>query len=163
MKRWTPQKKAALIVKMMKERANEKETATLYGLRVSELEVWKRQFLQGAQNALADEATDSSLLNANGPEAGEETPISQPSQESRGIVEIVDARTGRFLDVSEHGCTSIGYSKEELLAMSVMDVDPSWMPRRLRRPCKSCEESDLCLGKASTCEKMGRPCRLRET
>ena len=107
MKRWTPQEKAELIMKMMAERANEKETATLYGLRVAELEVWKRQFLQGAQSALADEDSDSSPLNANDAEGGEDAPISQPLQESQGIVEIVDARTGRFLDVSEHACTAL--------------------------------------------------------
>ncbi len=39
-------------------------------------------------------------------------------------VEVIDPATGRFLDVNERGCSELGYSREELLSLSVPDVDP---------------------------------------
>jgi len=38
--------------------------------------------------------------------------------------EIVDPATSRFLDVNERACLNLGYSREELLAMRVQDVNP---------------------------------------
>ncbi len=35
---------------------------------------------------------------------------------------------GCFLDVNESGCRRLGYTKEELLTMSVMDIDPDFPP-----------------------------------
>lgn len=32
---------------------------------------------------------------------------------------------GRFLDVNEAGCIALGYSREELLALSISDIDPN--------------------------------------
>jgi PAS domain S-box-containing protein len=40
------------------------------------------------------------------------------------IVEVVDPRTGRMLDVNERGRQELGYSREEFLGLSVWDVDP---------------------------------------
>ncbi|MFC1833843.1 PAS domain S-box protein [Thermodesulfobacteriota bacterium] len=37
---------------------------------------------------------------------------------------------GRFLEVNRSACTALGYERDELLAMSVSDVDPDAMPRR---------------------------------
>jgi len=38
-------------------------------------------------------------------------------------VEVIDPETGRFLDVNEMSCTASGYTREELLALSVPDVE----------------------------------------
>ena len=35
---------------------------------------------------------------------------------------------GYFLDVNESACRRLGYTKEELLTMSVMDIDPDFLP-----------------------------------
>ncbi|MBI5394016.1 MAG: PAS domain S-box protein [Verrucomicrobia bacterium] len=40
-------------------------------------------------------------------------------------IEVVDPQTGRFLDINEKGCMDAGYSREEFLALSVPDIDPT--------------------------------------
>jgi len=42
---------------------------------------------------------------------------------SNDAFQIIDPQTGRFLDVSERGCASLGRTREELLTMHVFDVD----------------------------------------
>jgi diguanylate cyclase (GGDEF)-like protein/PAS domain S-box-containing protein len=39
-------------------------------------------------------------------------------------IEIIDPATGHFLDVNNRACQDIGYSREELLNMSVFEIDP---------------------------------------
>jgi PAS domain S-box-containing protein len=41
---------------------------------------------------------------------------------SNDAIEVVDAETGRFLDVNETACRRLGYSREEMLALRVLDV-----------------------------------------
>jgi PAS domain S-box-containing protein len=43
---------------------------------------------------------------------------------SNDAIEVVDARTLRLLDVSESACASLGYRREELLGLSVFDINP---------------------------------------
>jgi len=42
---------------------------------------------------------------------------------SSDTIHVIDPETGRFLDVNETACLSSGYAREELLALSVFDVD----------------------------------------
>jgi PAS domain S-box-containing protein len=44
---------------------------------------------------------------------------------SNDAFEVIDPESGRFLDVSERGCTDLGYSREELLGLHVFEVDES--------------------------------------
>jgi PAS domain S-box-containing protein len=44
--------------------------------------------------------------------------------QSNDAVEVVDPETLRFLDVNEKACKDLGYSREELLAMTVFDINP---------------------------------------
>ena len=44
--------------------------------------------------------------------------------QSNDAVEVVDPETLRFLDVNETACRDLGYTREELLAMTVLDIDP---------------------------------------
>ena len=43
---------------------------------------------------------------------------------SNDAIEVVDPQTMRFIDVNETACTELGYTREELLSMSVFDIDP---------------------------------------
>jgi formate hydrogenlyase transcriptional activator len=44
--------------------------------------------------------------------------------QSNEAVEVVDPETLRFLDVNEKTCKDLGYSREELLTMTVFDINP---------------------------------------
>ncbi len=44
--------------------------------------------------------------------------------QSNDAVEVVDPTTLRFLDVNEKACKDLGYSREELLTMTVFDINP---------------------------------------
>ena len=43
---------------------------------------------------------------------------------SGDAVEVIDPETMRFLDVNQKSCQDLGYSREELFAMTVFDIDP---------------------------------------
>lgn len=44
--------------------------------------------------------------------------------QSNDAVEVLDPETLRFLDVNEKACTDLGYTREELLSMTVFDINP---------------------------------------
>jgi PAS domain S-box-containing protein len=44
---------------------------------------------------------------------------------SNDAIEVVDPVTLRFLDVNERACTDLGYTREEILKMTVFDIDPT--------------------------------------
>ena len=39
-------------------------------------------------------------------------------------IEVIDPQTGRYLDVNDQTCLAHGYTREEYLALTVMDIDP---------------------------------------
>jgi len=45
--------------------------------------------------------------------------------QSNDAIQVVDPETLRFIDVNDKTCLDLGYSREELLTMSVFDVDPN--------------------------------------
>ena len=47
---------------------------------------------------------------------------------SSDAIEVIDPLTLRFLDVNETACRNLGYSREELLAMTIYDIDPGFNP-----------------------------------
>ena len=47
---------------------------------------------------------------------------------SNDAIEVVDPETGRFLDINEKAWQDLGYSREELLSLSVPDIDPTVDP-----------------------------------
>lgn len=47
---------------------------------------------------------------------------------SNDAVEVVDPITLRFLDVNDKACSELGYTREELLSMTLFDVDPNGRP-----------------------------------
>ena len=50
--------------------------------------------------------------------------------QSNDAIEVIDARTRRVVDVNERACRDLGYSREELLSLSVADIDASDDPVR---------------------------------
>jgi len=48
-------------------------------------------------------------------------------------VEILDPDTLRFLDINETKCRNLGYSRDEMLKMSIYDIDPEFTPDDLHR------------------------------
>jgi len=45
--------------------------------------------------------------------------------QSSDAIEVIDPDTLRFIDMNGRACLNLGYSREELLAMSVWDIDPN--------------------------------------
>jgi PAS domain S-box-containing protein len=43
--------------------------------------------------------------------------------QSNDAIEVIDPVTRRFLDVNEKACLELGYSREELLSMTIFDID----------------------------------------
>src|ERR1019366_5890892 len=59
--------------------------------------------------------------------------------QSNDAIEVVDPKSLRFLDVNERACVELGYSREELLSMTVFDIDPNinedwraWMRQQMQ-------------------------------
>lgn len=50
---------------------------------------------------------------------------------SNDALEVIDPKTRRFLDVNHKACMDLGYSREELLALTVEDIDPEIDEARL--------------------------------
>jgi formate hydrogenlyase transcriptional activator len=44
--------------------------------------------------------------------------------ESNDAIEVFDSETLRFVDLNQKACSELGYSRQELLTMSVPDIDP---------------------------------------
>jgi len=44
--------------------------------------------------------------------------------QSNDAIEVVDPETLRFIDINERACVELGYTRDELLSMSVYDIDP---------------------------------------
>ena len=45
---------------------------------------------------------------------------------SSDAVEVLDPVTLRFLDINETGCSALGYTREELLSMTIYDIDTAY-------------------------------------
>lgn len=56
-------------------------------------------------------------------------------------IEVLDPDTGRFLDCNERAHSNLGYSRDELLALSVPDIDPLIPPAVFKQKMQECRES----------------------
>ncbi|MGB7548855.1 MAG: EAL domain-containing protein [Terracidiphilus sp.] len=45
--------------------------------------------------------------------------------QSNDMIQVVDMETMRLVDVNARACLSLGYTREELLSMSIRDIDPT--------------------------------------
>ena len=65
--------------------------------------------------------------------------------QSNDAIEVVDPDTLRFLDVNEKSCLELGYSRDELLSMTVFDIDPQVDEQRLAQVMSQLRESGFCI------------------
>jgi len=56
-------------------------------------------------------------------------------------IEVLDPDTGRFLDCNQRAHSSLGYTRDELLALSVPDIDPLISPSVFKQKIQECREA----------------------
>ena len=85
-----------------------------------------RDITERKRSAAALEATNEQLIKA----LREQAPILQGLtlfrtllDQSNDAIQVLDPESLRFLDVNEKACIDLGYSREELLSMTVFDID----------------------------------------
>jgi PAS domain S-box-containing protein len=59
---------------------------------------------------------------------------------SNDALEVIDPVTLQFLDVNEKACRDLGYSREELLSLTVLDVDVAMDPSAMKTVPESCQQ-----------------------
>jgi PAS domain S-box-containing protein len=59
---------------------------------------------------------------------------------SNDALEVIDPATLRFLDVNEKACRDLGYSREELLSLTVLDVDAAMDPSAMKTLAAKCRK-----------------------
>jgi PAS domain S-box-containing protein len=47
------------------------------------------------------------------------------ADQSNDAIEVVDSETLHFIDINDRACIDLGYTREELLSMSIYDIDPN--------------------------------------
>ncbi len=62
---------------------------------------------------------------------------------SNDALEVIDPVTLRFLDVNEQACRDLGYSREELLSMTILDVDITFDPSARKTLRESCQRGGV--------------------
>jgi PAS domain S-box-containing protein len=60
-------------------------------------------------------------------------------------IEVVDPETLRFLDANEKACSELGYNREELLSMTVFDIDPNISKESASRSLQRLRQSGFVL------------------
>ena len=66
-------------------------------------------------------------------------------ERSNDSLEIIDGPTLRFLDVNDKACRDLGYTREELLSLTVQDVNPNASEEALERIGRLCEQNGFAL------------------
>ena len=60
--RWTAQRRAALVLSILKGETSIQEASRQHGLTVAELEEWRDRFVSGAENALRSRPRDEEAM-----------------------------------------------------------------------------------------------------
>jgi len=63
---------------------------------------------------------------------------------SSDAIEVIDPATGRFLDINEAACQKMGYSREEMLSLSLLDiVDTGGRPFSMRSAVEKAQKESF--------------------
>jgi PAS domain S-box-containing protein len=65
--------------------------------------------------------------------------------QSTDAIQVVDPETLRLLDVNQTACIQLGYSREEMLLMSIFDLDPNLNERFRARADQQLRESGFAM------------------
>jgi PAS domain S-box-containing protein len=65
--------------------------------------------------------------------------------QSKDAIKVLDPATLRFLDMNQESYTELGYTREELLSMTVPDIDPNADEKMLARVRQQLRESDFAI------------------
>jgi formate hydrogenlyase transcriptional activator len=65
--------------------------------------------------------------------------------QSNDAIKVIDSETLRFLDMNERSYAELGYSREELLSMTVLDIDPNTDESLLARVRQQLRESGFAI------------------
>jgi PAS domain-containing protein len=74
--------------------------------------------------------------------------------QSNDAIKVIDPETLRFLDANERSYRELGYSREELLSMTVHDIDPNADETVIARVRQQLQESGFASWKRCTGGKM---------
>jgi diguanylate cyclase (GGDEF)-like protein/PAS domain S-box-containing protein len=72
----------------------------------------------------------SAPLQADGDRTSHDLQLTRFAVDHAAFTAFLIDQNARFLYVNEHGCRALGYSQEEMLSMTVADVDPDFPPSR---------------------------------
>ena len=56
-------------------------------------------------------------------------------------IEVLDPETGRFLDCNQRAHSGLGYTRDELLALNVLDINPCISPSLFKQKIQECREA----------------------
>jgi PAS domain S-box-containing protein len=60
---------------------------------------------------------------------------------SNEALEVIDPVTLQFLDVNEKACRDLGYSRDELLSLTVLDIDTTFTPSARTEIAEACQKA----------------------
>lgn len=86
-------------------------------------EEFDRTHMQVLTNKLSEKVDELTVSNAELEQKRESLSLFRALiDRSNDAIEVIDPETGRFLDVNETGCTRLGYTREEMLRLSLPDI-----------------------------------------
>jgi PAS domain S-box-containing protein len=65
--------------------------------------------------------------------------------QSNDALEIVDSESFRLLDVNEKACRNLGYSRDELLSLTIRDLDPNVSDDHIREVQQRCDRAGFAM------------------